>query len=143
MLFLDTVTGADDANEPAPDDGWAAGLARTIAAAYAAIGPVLAPFAVIMLGLAWIASRDYPELRKIWIVAAASAVAVIGRAVSVGFIDVTTTPAADIRYMAPAAPFFILFLGLAAALAFATLLGRLRGDGEEEKTAPRDDRAAP
>jgi hypothetical protein len=85
-----------------------------------------------MFLLAWIASRDYPESRKVWIVAAASFAAVVGRAVYVGYLDVTTMPAADIRHMAPAAPFFILFIGLAAALAFTTLLGRLRS-GEDEK----------
>jgi len=134
VLFVDSVAGTGDAAEPAADDSWAAGVARAIASAYAALGPVVAPFAVIMFLLAWIASRDYPESRKVWIVAAACFAAVVGRAIYVGYLDVTTMPAADIRHMAPAAPFFILFVGLAAALAFTTLLGRLRSGQDEKKS---------
>jgi hypothetical protein len=134
VLFVDSVAGTGDAAEPAADDGWAAGVARTIASAYAALGPVVAPFAVIMFVLAWVSSRDYADLRKPWLVSAACFAAVLGRAAYVGFVDLTTMPAADIRHMAPAAPFFLLFLGLSAALALMALVRRLRAVDEASRS---------
>lgn len=81
-----------------------------------------------MFVLAWIASRDYRDLRKPLVFAAACLVAVAARAALVGLIDTTTTPAADIRHMTPAAPFFLLFTGLSAILALTALGRRLRAD---------------
>lgn len=130
MLFLDSVSGTDADTAPAADDGWAAGLARWFASLYSAVGPVVAPFGLVMFVLAWIGSGDYRDLRKPLVFAAACFVAVVARAGVVALIDTTTMPAADIRNMAPAAPFFILFTALSAILALTALRRRLRAEAQ-------------
>jgi hypothetical protein len=128
-LELDSVTTRNRASEQLAESERAYALhlaiARAVARGYAALMPALAALAAIGFALA-AATRRVGLPPGLAALATASLAAVAARIGLLAYLEVTLFPA-ELRYLAPAAPFLILFtaLGLAGpARAAASTLRR-------------------
>lgn len=115
-----------EASEPTAPARAKAAVLDGIAAVYRVLLPVLVPLALAAYG--WLGWRHLRRRRLPvgWVIGSALLLAVLCRVGLMALVHVTSFPALQTRYLAPAHPLLLLFTALALAEAARTLRRRLR-----------------